>query len=161
MKKLKKIVIPILMGFTTMLLVGFSGCQTKLDPAGVYQSDTFLYNADKTISVAKAGLQQFVKWEYDNRATITNTWPQVTITADKIRSEAPQMFALVGLARTAYVQVKTSIGNATNSPTLASAQTAFQDSVDAIGQKVNDANAAAALTTLSNKPVIKLPATTP
>lgn len=146
----------LLTAFSAVLL---AGCQTKLDPGGVYNSDTFLYNADKTLSVAKAGLQQFVEWEFKNRATITNTWPQVTVAADKVREQAPQAFALAGIARTSYIQVKTSIGSNTNSLALTSAKEAFQNSVEAIGQQVNNANNASALTTLSSRPTIKLPTT--
>lgn len=138
----------------------FSGCQTKLDPAGVYAGDTFLYNSDATIRLVKTGLNEFVKWEFEHRQQITNTWPQVTIAADKIRSEAPGMFGLVGIARTSYVQIKSGLGTSTNeTAALASARAAFQDSVEALGQKANEVNNVTEPVTLSSKPKkILLPA---
>lgn len=149
-KHLKSASLSILAVLTAVtVLIGCQGCKTTLAPGGVYQGDTFLYNMDETIVQSKGALQRFIKWEYDNRATITNTWPQVTIAADKIRAEAPAAYALAGLARTSYIQVKSAL-----SPPIVvtSAETAFRDSVEAIGQKVADANVASKTTTLSNKP---------
>lgn len=164
MKKLLNSVSALMAAATIAILVGCSGCQTHLDPAGVYQSDTFLYNTDQSLKLSQVAIHTFVKWEYDNRAVITNTWPQVTVAADKLRAEVPGMFALAGVARNTYIQVKSQLGNNTNSASLDAAHNSaaldvargtLQDQVNAISMRVNEAQNNVDVTTLSNKPVLK------
>lgn len=65
--------------------VGFSGCQTTLDPEGVYGGDYVLYQVDNTLTGAYAVMDTFVKWEYDNRAVYARL-PEVKRAADNIRA---------------------------------------------------------------------------
>lgn len=65
-----------------------TGCTTKkLDPAGVYQSDKALYDADKTITDAYDVMHTFVLFEYQNREALA-TKPDVRKAADSIRLNA-------------------------------------------------------------------------
>lgn len=67
-------------------LMSFTGCNNQqLAQPGPYNGDTFLFNADQTISTTFKTLEVFVKWEYSNRALLVE-YPEVKKAADKIRS---------------------------------------------------------------------------
>jgi hypothetical protein len=140
----------LLAGAMALLAAGCS--KTTLSPTGAYQGDTFLYEADQTLLFDKAALDTFVSWEYQNRATITNQWPQVTVAADKVRAEAPQWFALAGIARASYVSIRQATGGLTNSPALNAAASNLTSQISYIGGQVTNAQATASQTTLSNVP---------
>lgn len=78
------------------------GCKSRnLDPAGVYQSDKTLYNADKTIVEAYDVMDAFVRFEYNNRQALAST-PEVSKAADEIRRNAQKWVkSAIGL-RDAY-----------------------------------------------------------
>lgn len=76
----------ILMLAALMIFAG-AGCQTKLAPEGVYQGDTILFNAHRTILGAYDTLDTFVEWEYTNRAALAGQ-PEITKAADTIRRNA-------------------------------------------------------------------------
>jgi hypothetical protein len=82
--------------------VMLTGCST-LAPDGPYAGDKVLYNADLSIATSYDVLHTFVKWEYDNRATLAAK-PEVKAAADKIRKGAPQWFSTALALRDAYEQ---------------------------------------------------------
>jgi hypothetical protein len=131
------------------------GCKTVLDPAGVYQGDTFLYNVDKTISLNKLALTTFVKWEMDNRPTILAQYPAITVTADKVRAEAPKWFAVVGQARQSYIFVRDLYfgqATATATNTITAAQADLNLKVGEVTAQVVGAQVLINSTTIPNKP---------
>lgn len=91
-------------GLLMVLLVplfGLSACATRLAPGGVYNGDTFLYNADKTITSSYDVLHTFVKWEHDNRASLAK-WPEIKRTADTVRVNADKWISSATALREAY-----------------------------------------------------------
>ena len=88
--------------FVGLLLIGVFGCRTQLDPAGVYHGDKFLFLADKTIGDAGDSLNQFVTWELQNRARLTNKLHSITVAADAIRVNSPLWFTNAVNARNVY-----------------------------------------------------------
>ena len=91
----------------TLLLAApliYTGCGT-LDPAGVYQGDKVLYEADMTISTSYDVVHSFVLWEYTNRATL-KTMPQVKEYADYLRLNYPLWHRAAISARSVYTSSK-------------------------------------------------------
>lgn len=86
-------------------LLTITGCHS-LDPAGVYQGDKVLYDADTMIALSYDTVHTFVSWEYTNRATLTKM-PQVKEAADNLRLNFPIWFKAAISARTVYTQSKT------------------------------------------------------
>lgn len=83
------------------------GCKSRnLDPAGVYQSDKVLYDADKTIVESYEVLHAFVKFEHDNRVALAGS-PEVTKAADKVRENAQQWVRSAINLRDAYAKSPT------------------------------------------------------
>lgn len=70
------------------------GCQSnaKLDSAGAYHGDQFLYQSHVALTSAYAVLDAFVNWEYTNRALLKNE-PAITKAADHVRANAKRWFA--------------------------------------------------------------------
>jgi hypothetical protein len=91
-------------------LVAFAptqGCKSRaLDPAGVYQSDQTLYNADKVISESYDVMHSFVKFEYQNREALQGT-PEVTKAADHVRNNAQQWIRSAIALRDVYATTPT------------------------------------------------------
>ena len=85
------------------LLAGFAGCQGcgTLAPGGVYSGDKLLYETDVAIGTSYMVLDEFLKWELQNRSALTNT-PAIKQAADKIRLEAPKAFKSAIAVRDAY-----------------------------------------------------------
>lgn len=110
MKKLQSILTAIVLFVPPSFIAGafiatsmtVAGCKSRnLDPAGVYQSDKVLYNADKTITESYEVMHSFVKFEYDNRAALATT-PEVGKAAEEIRRNAQKWIrSAIGL-RDAY-----------------------------------------------------------
>jgi len=97
--KMKSLLLGLLAAVASL---AFTACGSHdLDPAGAYQGDTFLYQADLTITTSYSLLNGFVSWEYQNRALLAGT-PQVTKAADNIRAQAKQWFASAHALRAAY-----------------------------------------------------------
>lgn len=77
--------------YITILFLGIAlafsaGCLPQsLDPQGVYQGQLGVYNAERTIVTSYALMDNFLKWEYDNRAAFAST-PEVKQFADSIRA---------------------------------------------------------------------------
>lgn len=142
--------------FATIAVAGWlCGCKTVLDPAGVYQGDTYLYQIDKTISLNKLALNTFVKWEMDNRPAILAQWPQVTVAADMVRAEAPKWFAATQVARDGYIIIRdlykgTAALSASN--TVATAQMTLTLQVSDVGNKVTTAQSLINSTAIPDKP---------
>ncbi|MES2219369.1 MAG: hypothetical protein V4587_00195, partial [Acidobacteriota bacterium] len=83
------------------LLLG-TGCQTKLAEGGAYNGDKALYEADSTITGAYDTLHSFVKWEYENRASLKQ-WPEIKLAADNVRVNAQQWIDTAIAMRDSYV----------------------------------------------------------
>jgi hypothetical protein len=87
----------------------FTGCATKLDPAGPYATNNspaaalFLLLSDKTLVDSKDTLNVFLTWELQNRSTLATVAPNVTKVADTIRDQAPLYFTNAYLLRSNYV----------------------------------------------------------
>jgi hypothetical protein len=131
------------------------GCKTVLDPAGVYQGDTYLYQIDKTISLQEKALTVFVTWEMDNRPAILAQWPQVTVVADMVRVEAPKWFAATKVARDGYITIRDlykGTGFAAISNSVDVAKLTLTSQVNDVGNKVSAAQAQINSTTIPNKP---------
>lgn len=77
-----------------------SGCR-HLDPAGVYQGDQVMYNAELITPTAYDLLHTFVSWEQQNRALITK-WPEITRYADFVRLHRKEWFATANRLHDAY-----------------------------------------------------------
>ncbi len=101
-----------------LCLLGFAGCggcgsldkgtpdrpspYGGVDAAGAMKTpDRVLFDADLAIATFYDALQGFVKWEFDNRASLSGT-PAVKQAADKIRAGAPQWFKSAVAVRDAY-----------------------------------------------------------
>jgi hypothetical protein len=86
------------------LLLLMTAC-AKLDPAGPYQGDRVLYNADNTIVTADSVFKSFMKWEYDNRAALAK-YPDIRKAADKIRAGNRLWLATAIQARDNYKLIR-------------------------------------------------------
>lgn len=78
-----------------------TGCSTKIDPAGVYQGDKTLYNADKAISESYDVMTAFLRYELSNREALRST-PEVGKAADNIRDNAQRWIKSAVALRDAY-----------------------------------------------------------
>lgn len=85
MKSLKLLLFAVISAFFVLQ----TGCASKgdLDKTGVYQGDSFAYNADKTITESYAAFDAFVKWEYAHRAVLSR-WPEIKKAADNVRANS-------------------------------------------------------------------------
>lgn len=96
---MRKFVSLILLG---VALVFTTGCpSTQLDPAGVYQGSIAAYNADTTINTAYALMDNFLKWEFENRQVFAGT-PEVKKFADNIRANGRQWISTAITLNEAY-----------------------------------------------------------
>lgn len=105
---MKKIVTRLMLCLA-LVVVGFteSGCSRKLDPAGAYQGDKTLYNADKVISESYDVMSSFLKYEYSNRAALQAT-PEIGKAADNIRDNAQRWIKSAVALRDSYATNPTS-----------------------------------------------------
>lgn len=76
-----------------------TSCQTRLDPAGAYANNPTLYATDASITAAFAVLDVFMKFQHENRATLS---PKVNEFADRTRRDAPQWAKSIVTLRDAY-----------------------------------------------------------
>lgn len=90
MKKIKSIV-SLLLTCVVFTACGPQGCQRTLAPDGVYQSDNFVFESEKTITDLHGTFQTFINWEAKNRAALAQ-WPEIRKTADTIYNDAPRYF---------------------------------------------------------------------
>jgi len=78
------------------------GCNhTQLDPAGVYQGNVGAFNADSTINTAYALMDNFLKWEFENRQVFAGN-PEVKKFADHIRANGRQWISSAIALNEAY-----------------------------------------------------------
>jgi hypothetical protein len=108
MKKL----ISLLYASTLLILPAFvacsPGCKSReLAPAGVYQGDKTLYNADKVISESYDVMTAFLRYEVQNREVLRST-PEVSKAADNIRDNAQRWTKSAVALRDAYASNPTS-----------------------------------------------------
>lgn len=66
-----------------------AGCVSTVAPGGAYNNDTFLYNAESSVTTAYQTFDALLKFEYDNRAALSST-PEVKQYADYVRLNAPK-----------------------------------------------------------------------
>jgi hypothetical protein len=76
-----------------------TGCATRLSEDGVYQGDTFLYGAERTITSAYKSFDAFLFWEQTYRNTLP---PEVSRAADVIRLNAKKWIDSAHAFRDAY-----------------------------------------------------------
>lgn len=89
-----------LIGLAMLCIVGPVGCgKTTLAPAGVYQGDKVLYNAEKTITTSYRLFDSFLKWELQYRSILP---VEVSRAADTIRLNAKKWITSAGNIRDAY-----------------------------------------------------------
>ena len=105
-----------------------AGCGS-LDPTGVYQGNTALYQADVALASSYEVLHGFVQWEYDNRAAMSST-PAIKAAADRVRAGAPQWFGSALALRDAWQANPSSTNQASLQQCLAVIQ---QATLEAIG----------------------------
>jgi hypothetical protein len=85
-----------------ILLCG--GCATLAPNA-----DPVVVNAERTIEVARVTLDQFVKFEFNNRAKCP---ADVQAAAERVRRDAPELFKRVMKLKLAYKQNRNADGKA-------------------------------------------------
>lgn len=108
-----------------LLLLTGNGCvRGTLAPAGVYQSDSFLYQTDFTISGSYTTIREFLKWEKENRGLVPI---EITQYADRLRKGTPQWVGSAMALRDAY----------SFSPSAAN-RTALQQALDVLRQAVTE-----------------------
>ena len=93
--------------FSALLLVSLIfGCATSkdLDPAGIYHSDAYLYNADSAIVAAYSTVDAFLTFEYQNNSYIKTNCPAVFNIANDIRDKMPTVLKDVSKARNLYIK---------------------------------------------------------
>lgn len=102
------------------------GCagNVKLDPAGEYHGDTFLYQTDIAITSSYAVLDTFVTWEYTNRPLLSKQ-SGVTKFADSIRKDAKHWFDSAHALRATYAAQPTPENKINLQKALALIQTAL------------------------------------
>ena len=79
----------------TILLLA-SGC-SSVEPG----NDPLVVNAERTTELAVDTFDLFLRWEYDNRATLA-TVPQIRRSADRIRAEGQSWLTTTRTLTTAY-----------------------------------------------------------
>lgn len=77
------------------------GC-SSLAPNGAYQGDLLLYQADNAITTGYNAMHEFVKWEYENRATLER-WPEIKQAANVIRANGKAWLYSAIACRDTYV----------------------------------------------------------
>ena len=93
--------------FFSLILVGFAlvfmtGCPPpQLETGGVYQGQVGAYSADSTINTAYALMDNFLKWEFENRQVFAGT-PEVKQFADNIRANGRQWISTAITLNEAY-----------------------------------------------------------
>jgi hypothetical protein len=90
------------LSWATCASLFFAGCNTTLDPAGVYKGDKVLYEADNTIVTSHDLLQDFVNWEANNRTVLQKVSPEIQKFADTIVAQGPMWFSSAAALRDAY-----------------------------------------------------------
>ena len=96
---IRSIFLSLILGFT---LVFMTGCPPpQLETGGVYQGQVGAYNADTTINTAYALMDNFLKWEYENRQVFAGT-PEVKKFADNIRANGRQWISSAIALNEAY-----------------------------------------------------------
>jgi hypothetical protein len=89
-----------LLALATICFVGPAGCnKSTLAPAGVYQGDKILYNADKAITTTYKQFDTFLKWELQYRSVLP---VEVSRAADTIRLNAKKWIDSASALRDAY-----------------------------------------------------------
>lgn len=68
-----------------LFLTGTGMTCRKLDPAGVYQGNQFLFEADMAITTSYDVVHTFVKWELENRQVLAVKWPEIGKAAVRLR----------------------------------------------------------------------------
>jgi len=104
-----------------------AGCGS-LDPAGVYQGNLALYQADLALSSSYNVLHGFVQWEYDNRAALSSM-PSIKAAADRVRTGAPQWFGSALALRDAWQANPSSTNQASLQQSLAVIQQATVEAI--------------------------------
>ena len=77
-----------------------------LNPEGVYHGDIFLWTSDTIIVDSYFVVDNFLKWELNNRENLKGT-PGIKQFADKLREEFPKLHNEALSLRDIYVQVST------------------------------------------------------
>lgn len=114
-----------LLVFCAVMALGLGGCSTTLDPAGVYQGDQVLYQADKTINGAYDTLHKLVTWEKDHRQVLAD-YPDISKGTDQIRDNAKQYIKSAIVLRKAYALEP----NAANKDQLMAGVSVLQTALD-------------------------------
>ena len=107
---MKKLLLILTLTLACLAPLTFVGCGT-LNPAGVYQGDKVLYDADILISTSYDTVHAFVTWEFNNRSALSSM-PEIKNTADALRIQYPIAHKAALNARSAYLSSK-SAPNAT------------------------------------------------
>lgn len=117
--------------------IGPTGCgKTTLAPAGIYQGDKVLYEADKAITTTYKSFETFLKWETQYRSVLP---VEVSRAADTIRLNAKKWIDSAGNLRDAYAASPTGPNRDKLKLTLDLIDTAFDEAVKYMAQ--NQANA--------------------
>lgn len=110
-----------------MLGVGLTaGCKTHLAEGGVYQGDTFLYQAENTINTAHDTFRDFLVWEKQYRDILP---VEVSRAADQIRMNEQKWIASANALHDAYVRTPTAENKDKLALTLNLIQAAFHESL--------------------------------
>jgi hypothetical protein len=116
-----------LMALAVCCMFGPAGCsKSTLAPAGVYQGDKVLYNADKTITTTYKSFETFLKWETQYRAVLP---VEVSRAADTIRLNAKKWIDTAGNLRDAYAAQPTAANRDKLKLALDLIDTAFDEAV--------------------------------
>ena len=107
-----------------LLLAG--GCAT-LKPG----ADPVVVNAERTIEVARATLDAFVRFEFNHRAKCP---PEVQASAERIRKAAPEWFARALRLKAAYKQNRGADHKADLLTAIAVLSTAASEAATALAQ---------------------------
>ena len=126
MKAITTTISAILISFA---LAACSGCKT-VAPGGAYDGDSFLYNAEATVNASYVVFDTFVKWEYDNRATLeaadAKAAAEVKQAADHVRTNGRTIIN----SAIAAVELYKAAPNAMNKEKLSEVLRALQEEVN-------------------------------
>jgi hypothetical protein len=105
MKRIKSVVTVIVFAIA-MLGIGLAaGCaKTTLAPNGVYQGDTFLYQAENTINIAHDSFKTFLQWETTYRSVLP---VEVSHAADYVRLNEQKWISSANALHDAYKNTPT------------------------------------------------------
>ena len=98
MKKFRSLLFGVILA-ASLIFTGPVGCNATLDPAGVYQGDNILYNAEKATTTAYKTFDAFLKWEHQHRAILP---VEVSRAADVVRLNAKKWIDSAIALRDAY-----------------------------------------------------------